>query len=1560
MPADRHDGGGNPVPVAVVAETAVFGGDFLPSRREFLADVGPGEGGEEAPAVFGVDQRLGHGMDVGMGIAVHADQVRFVGVDEVRRVRVDVDFVDFGIGVAEREVEAFLFAGAFLLQPLLIRNVAEDEEGGGVLALDEEEDAVLQPQVFAGDQHAVLVRDFAAVAAAGLFQRLGGHGARDAFDVVRVEDGHGLGVKVPEVALPRLKAEVGGRNAAGEAPRMHVDLDDAVPGLAEHGALPPFEAGRRLFHALAGVDVLPEDEQLARVPRQGQQERGHPAVRAVLGAEAVFEFEPGVFRQPAPDVVRAVVGEEGFPVFGMDAGFGDGERVLPEAETEPGREEPGVLAVDDAHGVGVERNFVDFGVAALQHLVEVGFLVPQIGDVAQEEQGLILTAGQGADGRGDPAVGAVGGEALAVFDLGGFASGEALEEAAAIEVGHVPERVGVYAVHGAVADEDVEVRGPRRLDDLRRVGEQRRDGAPGDVEAEDFGVVVLKGEQVVVLPFLAFGDVADERDGLAVASGQGDDEGEHPVVGAVEGELAVFGGQFAAALQPFEQVFGPEEGEEGGPVPWVDAALHDRADVLVVASRDVDGPEEADVAEQAGEPVGVERDAVDLGVAVLEGDAEVFLLLPPDVLDALLVVDVADALEDAAFASARPVGDGEAPPPVGAVPAIEGVFQMPFLRARGEEIAQARQAEGFAEVLAVAREHALHRRLELAGVVARERSVGLGFPGDVRVLPGFDVDIEHMVIAGAEGLHQRGAAFPLAAFAVGGGVLGQHHDVRGVAVFPQDLGNRNVDQPLEGRVRVPGGEARLLPVGGHGAEGADVVPAPEHVEAGHADAGVRVGVGDRAVEVDDAVVAVDDVDRRAGQAVQNGARGFGAFAQERGGAALPDILPDDPGHEDERVHFLLGPDAPPAAFLEADVAHGAALAPDVAVGQGGDGRVVQEGLFLRRNPGEVAAIVDAAGVRGLGEAQLLRRDVLEAFLLAPLGVCAPLVAHADGLAVEGVLEDDDLVHAQGVADEFQRLVHAFPDVAHAEQDVDDVHHDAVADGVQGEGGGGLPGFAVAVLPEEFVAVLAVALGAVEGHVGLPEQVVVGDGVVGHGDADADGNGVVEPAVHEQAADGGAELLRAFADARRFAHVAHVDVEFVPAHAAYDVALPEGPPELAGDFDEDGVPRQMAHVVVDVLEIVDVDHEQHAEAAGPGVAQGDADFLFGGDLVEEAGHGVGAALVEEAELFALLAVDVAQRAHGLHRVAEPVAQGGAEQGVPALAPGGGGEEAFGDVADAVLGRHRQEGRAEPGSHGIDDLAREQAFEEAGDDRIAPEGVAVFGAVDDGVRAVVVLEGDVFGHVRDEVVLALLKGGAAADFLDPVLIDEDGEVEGRAVAGDVPHAGGGEVDEELSVRAEERAVPFEGPGRAGQQVREAGGGRRFEQGGQRGRPLSGVARERDEVPVGGEDRQLAVGDDGGGAGESVRIVEKCLQPVHSLRLFEEDERSGESARRAGNRSRPSYCGMSEKEKSPPWRRAGGKRRANGGGRGCRAVVVRRGRRGPRRGAGRRGIGGCFFGM
>ena len=53
----------------------------------------------------------------------------------------------------------------------------------------------------------------------------------------------------------------------------------------------------------------------------------------------------------------------------------------------------------------------------------------------------------------------------------------------------------------------------------------------------------------------------------------------------------------------------------------------------------------------------------------------------------------------------------------------------------------------------------------------------------------------------------------------------------------------------------------------------------------------------------------------------------------------PDVLPDDFGHEDEGVHFLLRPYAAVAALLEADMADHVPVAHDVALEERGDGVV---------------------------------------------------------------------------------------------------------------------------------------------------------------------------------------------------------------------------------------------------------------------------------------------------------------------------------------------------------------------------------------------------------------------------------------------------------------------------------------------------------------------------------------------------------------------------------------------------------------------------------------------
>ena len=78
------------------------------------------------------------------------------------------------------------------------------------------------------------------------------------------------------------------------------------------------------------------------------------------------------------------------------------------------------VPVYDAHGIRIEHDLVDLGIAVLEGLVEFGLLVELLGDVAQQEQGMAARSGDGADGCADPAVGLPGVLPLAVFELRGL------------------------------------------------------------------------------------------------------------------------------------------------------------------------------------------------------------------------------------------------------------------------------------------------------------------------------------------------------------------------------------------------------------------------------------------------------------------------------------------------------------------------------------------------------------------------------------------------------------------------------------------------------------------------------------------------------------------------------------------------------------------------------------------------------------------------------------------------------------------------------------------------------------------------------------------------------------------------------------------------------------------------------------------------------------------------------------------------------------------------------------------------------------------------------------
>ena len=69
--AQRNDEGGNPVPFAVAAKAAVFGGDFHAAFAELLAYVAPDESGEEAFRSSGVDEGCGYSVDIAVLVVIH-------------------------------------------------------------------------------------------------------------------------------------------------------------------------------------------------------------------------------------------------------------------------------------------------------------------------------------------------------------------------------------------------------------------------------------------------------------------------------------------------------------------------------------------------------------------------------------------------------------------------------------------------------------------------------------------------------------------------------------------------------------------------------------------------------------------------------------------------------------------------------------------------------------------------------------------------------------------------------------------------------------------------------------------------------------------------------------------------------------------------------------------------------------------------------------------------------------------------------------------------------------------------------------------------------------------------------------------------------------------------------------------------------------------------------------------------------------------------------------------------------------------------------------------------
>lgn len=250
VPAQRNDEGGNPVPFAVAAKAAVFGGDFHAAFAELLADVAPDESGEEAFPVLRVDEGCGYGVDIAVLVVIHGDHGRVGGVDKVGRIGAEVDFVDFGIRVAQGDVVALFLKGAFLFDALLLRDVPDDEKGGHIVAFFKEKHAVFEPQLFVfAKEHPILIDEGAGMRAAGLEQGFGRGGAVDAFAVGGMDHRYCFGVECAVVAGTGFAGQARRGGVAVELPRAQVDFDDAVPDW-RNTVLDGVRAGRRFLPIL--------------------------------------------------------------------------------------------------------------------------------------------------------------------------------------------------------------------------------------------------------------------------------------------------------------------------------------------------------------------------------------------------------------------------------------------------------------------------------------------------------------------------------------------------------------------------------------------------------------------------------------------------------------------------------------------------------------------------------------------------------------------------------------------------------------------------------------------------------------------------------------------------------------------------------------------------------------------------------------------------------------------------------------------------------------------------------------------------------------------------------------------------------------------------------------------------------------------------------------------------------------------------------------------------------------------------------------------------------------
>lgn len=157
----------------------------------------------------------------------------------------------------------------------------------------------------------------------GLEQGVGRGGAVDTFAVGGINHCYCFGVECAVVTGAGFARQVRCGDVVVELPCVQADFDDAVPGLAKHGALTAFRSGSSFFRPFTFVDILPEEEQAPQRSGYGQHQYRGPVVGPVDNRSAVFCGQLGIVGHSPIDILRGEKLKEGLPVTRVDVSVGD-------------------------------------------------------------------------------------------------------------------------------------------------------------------------------------------------------------------------------------------------------------------------------------------------------------------------------------------------------------------------------------------------------------------------------------------------------------------------------------------------------------------------------------------------------------------------------------------------------------------------------------------------------------------------------------------------------------------------------------------------------------------------------------------------------------------------------------------------------------------------------------------------------------------------------------------------------------------------------------------------------------------------------------------------------------------------------------------------------------------------------------------------------------------------------------------------------------------------------------------------------------------------------------